>query len=192
MLIISGAYGATPIIVQIAVNNPKFDIKSSETHEAIRLIHRTFPDANIAELQPGRAQKYFCEQPDAIMYPVITKPSCNAELIQIDNIKMMVFYQTESPVAVRYIGVRRGYSKKVADYEHIFTNIKQLFEAQNDQKLYTMFELGRIDAIVMEEQSAKNFALLDYPSILFSEFHVYAAVKGIDTKSLSAIDAVSK
>lgn len=178
-------YGASPVIVQISVNNPRFDVNSSETHKTIRAIQQTFPQVKILELQPGRAQKYFCQQSTGIIYPLIVKPDCDAKLILIDNIKMVVFYRPQSQLDVKYLGARLGYHKKTSDYAHLFPNIKQIFEVNNDQQLYSMFEMGRLDAIVMEEQSAIAFSLLDYPHFTYSEFTVYAAFRGVDPALLS-------
>jgi len=185
LLLVAPAYGASPVVVQIAVNNPKFDVNSSETHKTIRAIQQTFQQVTILELQPGRAQKYFCQQSTAIIYPLIVEPDCDAQLMQIDNIKMVVFYRPQSQLGVKYIGARLGYHKKPSDYAHLFPNIKQLFEVNNDQQLYSMFEMGRLDAIVMEEQSAIAFSLLDYPHFTYSEFTVYAAFRGNDPALLS-------
>lgn len=119
------------------------------------------------------------------MYPVITKPDCQSDLLPIDHIKMIVFYLAKDISAVRYIGARRGDSKTASDYAKFFLHIKQLFEVQNDQKLYDMLKLGRLDAIVMEEQSAKAFALFDNPHIVTAQFNVYAAFRGVDPRSLA-------
>ena len=177
--------GKNTAVIQMTVDNPSFKFESQSRNNFVDAIDQFFTNKDIVKSPPGRAQRLFCLQDRAILYPIIEPPPCEADLITIDVIILHIYMLEDNRAEVSSLGLIRGHAKQVEDYTHLLPNLEHVFEAHNDWALLNMIELERVDAVIMEEVSADRLGLIKkYPSLLLGKYRVFAAFRGLDDHPL--------
>lgn len=145
----------------------------------IEELHFTYPHAEVIKLPPGRAQKFFCSVENANLYPLIEPPECDALISTVEPIEIEIYSNKRDLSAVKTLGIRRGYDRKISDYRHHLPNLQHIYKAENDEKLKNMLERGRIEAVVMEKNSALSLNLSSKNIIKLADYDVLIAFRGV-------------
>ena len=162
-----------PVMISVVdVDNAPLDFSDMDNLNNPFKVLTVLKNAKFMVSPPKRAQAYFCSPDFSIIYPLLGGLNCEAEIIPVFNVTTNVYSWVDIK-SIKTIGVRRGFNYDASRIKSIFPNFSVLTEIADDDQLVGMFKLNRVDAVLLEDFSAKvNFKKqgVSYDQVFVTEF----------------------